>query len=238
MSLLAPIHPPVEGLKHQQNNVLLHVERENLGKGSLFIAESCVAWINATGQGLKVPYPAISLHAVSRDLTAFPHECLYLMIDAAVMPEILQIPSFRDSGGAGDNNEDGTEEDVDGAIREFRFIPDDKQALEQMFSAMSSCQTLHPDPDDSEPSDEDYGDEFEDAEEGSDLEEGAEGVEGSRVSEVAGQDTQGQASASLNGHVGSGVIKTASQLADSGAQEEAMDTGQFADADAEMEPDH
>ena len=32
--------------------------------------------------------------------------------------------------------------------------------MEQMFTVMSDCQILHPDPDDSEPSDEDFGDEF------------------------------------------------------------------------------
>lgn len=42
---------------------------------------SCVAWISGAGQGFTLEYKKISLHAVSRDLTAFPHECLYLMVE-------------------------------------------------------------------------------------------------------------------------------------------------------------
>ena len=34
------------------------------------------------GQGFSLEYPAVSLHAVSRDPTAFPQENLYLMVDA------------------------------------------------------------------------------------------------------------------------------------------------------------
>ena len=47
--------------------------------------------MNTAGQGFIIPYPAISLHAVSKDLTAYPQECLYLMIDTAIMPEIQEV---------------------------------------------------------------------------------------------------------------------------------------------------
>jgi Regulator of volume decrease after cellular swelling len=33
------------------------------------------------GQGFALEYPQISLHAISKDLTHFPDECLYLMVD-------------------------------------------------------------------------------------------------------------------------------------------------------------
>lgn len=46
------------------------------------------------GQGLSLPYPAISLHAVSRDLNAFPHECLYLMIDPEKLPNDMYVFMF------------------------------------------------------------------------------------------------------------------------------------------------
>ena len=42
---------------------------------------SCVSWMSTAGQGFSLQYPAISLHAISKDLSAFPHECLYLMVD-------------------------------------------------------------------------------------------------------------------------------------------------------------
>jgi hypothetical protein len=34
-------------------------------------------------------------------------------------------------------------------MTEMRFVPDDKGMLDAMFHAMSECQTLHPDPQDS-----------------------------------------------------------------------------------------
>ena len=80
-----------------------------------------MSWIDSTGQGCIIPYPAISLHAVSRDLTAFPHQCLYLMIDGKLMSEVQEVQ--RQQGPAGDQTE-GTEEQEEafGAVREIRFV--------------------------------------------------------------------------------------------------------------------
>ncbi|XP_071798056.1 methylosome subunit pICln-like [Asterias amurensis] len=231
MGLLSAITIPVDGLRQQQGSVAAHVERENFGNGTLYIAESQVSWVNSGGQGFTIPYPAISLHAVSKDLTAYPHECLYLMIDASIMPEVLEVPRCQDTGGSGDNNEEEETEEEDDTIREIRFIPEDKQTLEQLFTVMSDCQILHPDPDDSEPSDGDYGDEFDDAED--DMGEIAEVEEGSGVSQVTDRNAQGsQVVATQNGHTDSSKIRTEGIS----GQDEPMDTGQF--ADAEMEPDH
>ena len=35
-------------------------------------------------------------------------------------------------------------------MTEIRFVPDDGSSLDAMFAAMSECQALHPDTDDSE----------------------------------------------------------------------------------------
>jgi nucleotide-sensitive chloride channel 1A len=42
-----------------------------------------LSWLadNGNGQGFSLEYPMISLHAISRDLTNFHSECLFLMID-------------------------------------------------------------------------------------------------------------------------------------------------------------
>ena len=55
---------------------------------------SCVAWQKEDdGQGFSLQYPAISCHAVSRDLSSFPHECLYLMIDGKLSGAVCQNTS-------------------------------------------------------------------------------------------------------------------------------------------------
>lgn len=37
------------------------------------------------GKGLSFNYPQIALHAISSDLTAFPHECLYMIVDKSAL---------------------------------------------------------------------------------------------------------------------------------------------------------
>merc|ERR1712203_1017481 len=47
------------------------------------------------------------------------------------------------------DDESGDEEDSEGGMTEIRFVPDDASSLDSMFTAMSECQQLHPDTDDS-----------------------------------------------------------------------------------------
>ncbi|XP_072033894.1 methylosome subunit pICln-like [Amphiura filiformis] len=218
MGFLSSVSPPVDGIRLQENNVNIYVEREDFGKGTLYIAESQVTWMNASGQGCIIPYPAISLHAVSRDLSAFPHQCLYLMIDGKLMGEVQQVDrqgSEGQSGGQGDGEQtEGTEEEEEafGAVREIRFVAEKNENLGSMFDAMTDCQVLHPDPEDD---DSDDGEEYDDAEE----EEEEEG-------NLPTDNNQGIVIVpSINGSSTTEPNK-----------DEPMDTGQFDDAD--MEPDH
>ncbi|KAL8191242.1 UNVERIFIED_CONTAM: Methylosome subunit pICln, partial [Gekko kuhli] len=118
-----------------------------------------LSWIENSGLGFSLEYPTISLHAISRDLNAYPWEHLYVMVNAKFEAE----ESKEAPMGDGEHEEEEEEEDSDDElepISEFRFIPSDKSALEAMFSAMCECQALHPDPED-EDSDNNYdGDEY------------------------------------------------------------------------------
>ena len=67
-----------------------------MGMGTLYISEARVSWVGIQGkvteqyparkveikcwQGFSLEYKHVALHAVSRDLTQFHQECLYLMI--------------------------------------------------------------------------------------------------------------------------------------------------------------
>ena len=73
-----------------------------MGMGTLYISEARVSWVGIQGkvilfgqereirvtlrllqlpwQGFSLEYKHIAMHAVSRDLTQFHQECLYLMI--------------------------------------------------------------------------------------------------------------------------------------------------------------
>ena len=45
-----------------------------------------------------------------------------------------------------ETSDDDDEADDGEGMTEIRFAPDDKATLQVMFSSMSHCQTLHPDP--------------------------------------------------------------------------------------------
>ncbi|XP_007529762.1 methylosome subunit pICln isoform X1 [Erinaceus europaeus] len=151
MSFLKSFLPPgsAEGLRQQQPDTEAVLNGRGLGTGTLYVAESRLSWLDGSGLGFSLEYPTISLHAVSRDLSAYPREHLYVMVNAKFEEEL------RESVG---EEEEDSDDDVE-PIAEFRFVPGDKSALEAMFTAMCECQALHPDPED-EDSDDYDGEEY------------------------------------------------------------------------------
>merc|ERR1712020_723505 len=135
------------GVRLKVDDVATFINRKQLGMGALYISEARVSWVGIQGQGFSLEYPHIALHAVSRDLTQFHQECLYLMIDVRLVDETGTPMSTPTSSDAGSDSEN--EEDSDGGMTEIRFVPDDKSQLDRMFAIMSECQALHPDEDDS-----------------------------------------------------------------------------------------
>uniref|UniRef100_A0A8C0CK15 Methylosome subunit pICln n=1 Tax=Balaenoptera musculus TaxID=9771 RepID=A0A8C0CK15_BALMU len=84
MSFLKSFPPPgsAEGLRQQQPDTEAVLNGKSLGTGTLYIAESRLSWLDGSGLGFSLEYPTISLHAVSRDLNAYPREHLYVMVNA------------------------------------------------------------------------------------------------------------------------------------------------------------
>uniref|UniRef100_A0A8C5VJ59 Methylosome subunit pICln n=1 Tax=Microcebus murinus TaxID=30608 RepID=A0A8C5VJ59_MICMU len=84
MSFLKSFSPPgpAEGLRQQQPDTEAVLNGKGLGTGTLYIAESRLSWLDGSGLGFSLEYPTISLHAVSRDLNAYPREHLYVMVNA------------------------------------------------------------------------------------------------------------------------------------------------------------
>ncbi|XP_059468605.1 methylosome subunit pICln [Neocloeon triangulifer] len=140
MVVLSSFREPSGEIRHKEANTCAFVNEKDMGPGTLYVAESILSWQNdATGEGFTLEYPHISLHAVSRDVTNFPHECLYLMLDADI-----------------ENPEQNEDDDDEGGVTEVRFVPADKGVLQQLFEALKECQTLHPDPNDSFSEDEEF----------------------------------------------------------------------------------
>ncbi|KAJ8347798.1 hypothetical protein SKAU_G00263870 [Synaphobranchus kaupii] len=177
MVLLKNVSPPSEGVRYEQSETTVVLDGKGLGSGTLYVAETRLSWFDGSGKGFFVEYPSISLHAISRDIKAYPQEHLYVMVNVKLnedceMQEKAEEALKKENAGSGqddDNNDDDDDDDDDdssGPVTEIRFVPSDKTALEPMFSAMCDCQALHPDPEDS---DSDFeGDEYdvEEAEQG------------------------------------------------------------------------
>ena len=54
--------------------------------GSIFVniifVSRRLSWCDSSGQGFSLEYPSISLHAICKDTTQFPHECIYCMMES------------------------------------------------------------------------------------------------------------------------------------------------------------
>jgi len=176
MVVVTSLGPPEEGVRLKVENTGVFINRKQLGMGVLYISEARVSWVGIQGQGFSLEYPHIALHAVSRDLTVFHQECLYLMIDVRLVDEMGTPMSTPTSSDADDS---GNEDDSDGGMTEIRFVPDDRGMLDTMFATMSECQALHPDTEDSGEEEEEGEDEepgmYDDAEE--DVNGGGDGPE-------------------------------------------------------------
>ncbi|XP_066105621.1 methylosome subunit pICln isoform X2 [Saccopteryx bilineata] len=215
MSFLKSFPPPgsAEGLRQQQPDTEAVLNGKGLGTGTLYIAESRLSWLDGSGLGFSLEYPTISLHAVSRDLTAYPQEHLYVMVNAKFGEESKESDA--------DEEEEDSDDDIE-PIAEFRFVPSDKSALEAMFTAMCECQALHPDPED-EDSDDYDGEEY-------DVEAHAEG-------QATLERLEGMLSQSVSSQYNMAGVRTEDSVRDyeDGMEVDTTPTvaGQFEDADVD-----
>ncbi|XP_042241631.1 methylosome subunit pICln-like isoform X2 [Homarus americanus] len=210
--LLPNLPPPEEGVRHRQCNTQAFMNARPLGSGTLYIAESRVSWAkDGADGGFSLEYPHIAIHAVSRDVSSFAHPCLYLMVDAKLEDSQAVTPN-------GVEGSDSEEEDDETAMTEVRFVPTDQFSLEPMYKALNDCQLLHPDPEDVQ-SDENVGEEDDDDEGEYDVSENGYHMYGSHETTLEGEPslvTPGGSHEARNGDL---------------EDDEAMETGQFDDAD-------
>jgi len=100
------------------------------GRGQLFVNDDALYfYTDESSSGIKIPYPVITLHALSRSLeSAKDQPCIYCQLD--------------DNEGLEEYDEEA-EQDGEG-MREFTIIPDDQELLETIFESLSYCASLHP----------------------------------------------------------------------------------------------
>ncbi|KZT68504.1 hypothetical protein DAEQUDRAFT_671393 [Daedalea quercina L-15889] len=125
--------PPV--LRHKEENVSVTIDppiegflSEDLSSGTLYVIDSALVFMSASGRGWSVEYPSITLHAISR---AESGPSIYCQLDEAAALADGNAP---------------IDEGVDTEMKELIIVPKDAAALEPIFEALSLCASLHPDP--------------------------------------------------------------------------------------------
>ena len=136
-----------EEVSHEEKNCGLWMNGELVGAGSgkLILTTERIVWLSAVPpcrdgsnassevqcDGMReIQYRDVSLHAISRDTSNFPHPCLYCQLV---------------------NHEDPQSEE----LFEVRFVPEEPDALQALFEKFSEMALLHPDPVEQETEDDD-----------------------------------------------------------------------------------
>lgn len=152
---LQEVSQPTEGIKLATANVQAFYKTDSLGNGTLFVTDRAVTWISSApdSKGFSVPYSAIVLHAISTDVSDFPSEHVYVMVDQRKADLELAAAELDD---------EESDDDEAGRGLEIRFAPDDKEALAQIYHEIAKGQAENPEEDDPMFDDEEEEEEGED----------------------------------------------------------------------------
>mmetsp|Transcript_14234 Transcript_14234/g.24342 ORF Transcript_14234/g.24342 Transcript_14234/m.24342 type:complete len:249 (-) Transcript_14234:71-817(-) len=130
----------------------------NHGRGTLYVTTRRVAWLSDSDAsvGHQIDWRSLTLHAISRDLNAFPFPCLYCQVTDPNAPE-PEGPSYLESHGAdedasSDDAGSGTEAEAEAeadsspsSTTDLRYVPTDPSQLERIFRAFCDCAAINPD---------------------------------------------------------------------------------------------
>ncbi|XP_013114932.2 methylosome subunit pICln [Stomoxys calcitrans] len=157
MVIIGQVHPPNEGIVFTTDNVQLKVDQQTVGKGNVYISQSSLMWKpNNNGlQGISIFWKRISVHGI----TNAPTKAIYLVIDRQFKwPNTDSQNAGNGNGHAAEANGDGDNSDSDeevfqdaeeDQITECWLLPEDTNVVDTMYQAMTECQSLHPDSEDS-----------------------------------------------------------------------------------------
>ncbi|EFJ33206.1 hypothetical protein SELMODRAFT_439246 [Selaginella moellendorffii] len=109
--------------------------------GTLYITTRRLVWLSDRdiSKGYAVDFLSLSMHAISRDLEAYPSPCVYCQIENG------------DDEYCEDDEDEEEDEVANGdanlsKIREMRLVPQDPAVLDNIFQVLCECAALNPDP--------------------------------------------------------------------------------------------
>lgn len=124
--------------------------------GALYLTTKRLIWLGEEKEkGFAVDYPYIGLHALSRDLAAFPRACIYCHLQSAAgLRDFTGTPAPPETENQESSDTEGYSVDVGcEPPGELRFVPSDESSLENIFKVMTEMSALNPDDDDSDSDD-------------------------------------------------------------------------------------
>ncbi len=148
----SPVLKEGEQVLHSQPNVTLYFNpQKSEGNGTVYVTTMYVSfsyvcnylthcrnaiWLSSedNNKGYSLDFPFISLHAVSRDTTHFPHQCLYCQLDV----EVPEEDDDEDEEGMSDKPQNGTAQ----VYSEARFVPNDPQTCMLIATPFSQSKCI------------------------------------------------------------------------------------------------
>ncbi|XP_005191303.2 methylosome subunit pICln [Musca domestica] len=168
MVIIGQVAPPTEGVVFTSDNVTLRIEQNTtVGKGNVYISHSSLMWKPANEpDGISISWKRIGVHGTA----SAPSKCICFVLDRHISwpgktdggvtngnGQAIKCETNGDGNGNNDDAENDDEEEEEEVfedaeedqLTECWLIPDDVNIVDTMYQAMTECQALHPDSDDS-----------------------------------------------------------------------------------------
>ncbi|XP_061395951.1 methylosome subunit pICln [Musca vetustissima] len=168
MVIIGQVAPPTEGVVFTSDNVTLRIEQHTVGKGNVYISHSSLMWKPANEpEGMSISWKRIGVHGTA----SIPSKCICFVVDRHIRwpgasdehvangnghAKTADTNGAEDAANGNSDNEDDDDEEEDvfvdaeeDQLTECWLLPDDVNIVDTMYQAMTECQELHPDSDDS-----------------------------------------------------------------------------------------
>ncbi|KAK8814194.1 hypothetical protein WA158_008056 [Blastocystis sp. Blastoise] len=165
----------IQGPIVYENNGIKCYQGKNLlsnSKGTLVMTNDYLVWYDESeNKAIVLQYNEIGLHAISKGHDVNPEPCLYCQVfqffyfsdlacdcddeNGGNIPEMCFNEDDFDETNVNSNASNITEDDYN-HDDEIYFVPEIEEQLDEMFSNLSNLQRLHPDPDNSDESDDEF----------------------------------------------------------------------------------
>ncbi|CAI5474604.1 unnamed protein product, partial [Closterium sp. Yama58-4] len=138
---------PGEVLLHSQPDVGLVLGESDVDEsGNLYITSKRVVWHSThSPHGIAVSLVDLSMHAISRDLEAYPRPCIYTqavsLVDLSVHAISRDLEAYPKPCIYTQHLS---------LVSEMRLVPRDEAALDAIFKALCDSAALNPDPEGAE----------------------------------------------------------------------------------------